>query len=139
MYLRESRCTSRSLHIKVNDCGLHSVTFDNSYSWINSKRIRWHAMVYRPVEGSNHSFNLLLSPEEYMPWRGYHLNEVVSQQQNLYHNLWKQYLPVTVDVLFRGAKVYYRGQINDISTFEERSESLGKVLTYVVEDNIEQY
>jgi len=70
------------------------------------------------VQGTNHPFNLLLNPEEYVPWSGYHANEVVSQQQNFYHNLWKQYLPGIVDVLFRGGKVYHRGQVSDVSTFE---------------------
>lgn len=110
------------------------MTFDNSYSWINSKRIRWHALVYRPVVGISSSFNLLFNPEEYVPWRGYHLSEVVSQQQNFHHGLWKRYLPVTVDIMFRGGKIYYRGQVSDVSTFEERSESLGRILTYVIED-----
>lgn len=105
------------MHIQVTDCGIHSVTFDNSYSWINSKRIRWHALLYRCMKAPNHSFNRLLDPEEYVPWRGYHLNELVSQQQNFYYNLWKRYLPTQVDVMFRGGKVYHRGQVSDVSTF----------------------
>lgn len=117
VYLNENRCTSHSFHIKINDCGLHSITLDNTFSWINNKRVRWHALVYRPVLGDTDSFGLLLDPEEYVPWRGYNANEVVSQQQNLYHNLWKRYLPIAVDVMFRGGKVYHRGQVSDVSTF----------------------
>lgn len=76
VYYNESKCTSRSLQIQVNDCGLHSITFDNGYSWINSKRVKFDVMAFRPVEGFNHEFALAFS-DDYVPWRGYYVNEVI--------------------------------------------------------------
>lgn len=49
----------------MNNRGLHTLTFDNSYSWMTSKDVVFSLNVLKPEEGDNDGFNLLMYPDEH--------------------------------------------------------------------------
>lgn len=64
-YLREEKAKNKTLQMLTNNCGLHSLTFDNTYSWMTSKNVVFRVNVLKPEEDANSYFNLLVYPDEH--------------------------------------------------------------------------
>lgn len=50
VYWREDKATSKKLEIKLQHQGLYCLEFDNSYSWVIPKHIKYRLELYEPLK-----------------------------------------------------------------------------------------
>lgn len=50
LYHEEPKTELRRLDLKIDYMGLYAVEFDNTYSWIHGKKVRYHLHVMKKVD-----------------------------------------------------------------------------------------
>ena len=131
VYLEERRSKSKSLQVLVNNCGLHCLTFDNTYSWLTAKSVLFSLNVFKPEDGDNDSFNLLVYPLEHTPWRGASYALSKDEEEEEFGRVWDSGICQRSDVVFRGGRVFFQGAIHAGSQFslsEGQMKSIRSVL-----------